>query len=421
MKSLSLSTGVREGPSTDESLLPSFTITIPPSVQATKPPRLGQGHQHLLLLPPAPEAHSKLIPLPYLSHPRLMPCPQPQPHTASLPHLAINTAITCQSYVNTTPGHHQLHTEPLSLKTARAENGQQTCRGGPVLAPASFLCGPWESHSPSLGTNSGICKTQDSDQLFSKSLPSCESLQRIYSEAVRKVSHCTLLTPMPTSTKKNPFLSNRAMRWDSKRCCFASNAAKELSWIPQIHRYPSSFVSLTLFSRVFLPVQLFLNLYVLCFCLHGTMVFPWCPSALLSFWVCVISSGLESQDRENARGDATRPHRDIVASPSIPPEPTRAWTPPARRLSSRAHRRQCRGSLRVNQTQSMCFCSLPITDEESKGKGSKMVQDRKRPHQAQKPERLQSGPCHLLCPRGCFLSSPPPGIRVPRTHVRMRT
>lgn len=404
MKSLSLSTGVREGPSMDESLLPSFTITIPPSVQATKPPRLGRRHQHLLLLPPAPEAHSKWIPLSCLSHTRLTPCPQPQPHTASRPHLAINTAITCQSYVNTTPGHHQLDTEPLSFKTARAENGQQTCRGGPVLAPASFLCGPWESHSPSLGTNSGICKTQDSDQLFNKSLPSCESLQRIYSEAVRKVSHCTLLTPMPISTKINPLLSNRAMRWDSKRCCFASNAAKELSWIPRIHQYPGSFVSLTFFSRVFLPVQLFLNLYVLCFCLHGTMVFPWCPATLLSFWVCVISSGLESRDRENARGDATQ---------TGPTETS--WPHPASHLSPRGrghsqhndsaagpNRRQCRGSLRVNQTQSMCFCSLPITDEESKCKGSKMVQDRKRPHQAQKPERLQSWPCHLLCPRGCF-------------------
>ena len=189
-----------------------------------------------------------------------------------------------------------------------------------MLAPASSPCGPWESHSPSLGTNSGICKTHDSDQLFIKSLPSCESLQRFYSEAVRKVAHYTLLTPMPISTKINPFLSNRAMRWDSKRCCFASNAAKELSWIPRIHRYPGSFVSLIFFSRVLLPMKLFLNLYVLCFCLQGTTVLPWRLSALLSFWVCVISPGLESRNRENARGDAAergpRRHRGLTQHPT---------------------------------------------------------------------------------------------------------
>lgn len=41
-------------------------------------------------------------------------------------------------------------------------------------------------------------------------------------------------------------------------------------------------------------MQLVLNLYVLCFCLHGTMVFLWHSSALLSFQACVISLGLES-------------------------------------------------------------------------------------------------------------------------------
>lgn len=68
VKSLSLSTEVREGASADE---PSLTsVTIPPSGQITKPPCSGQGHQHLPLLPHTLEGQSgtPFFPCPSQSH-----------------------------------------------------------------------------------------------------------------------------------------------------------------------------------------------------------------------------------------------------------------------------------------------------------------------------------------------------------------
>ena len=103
--------------------------------------------------------------------------------------------------------------------------------------------------------NSGICETHDSDQLFIKSLPPCVSPWRFYSEAMRKVTHCTSLTPVTISTKINPF-NLIEMQWDSKRCCFPVTLLRNSAGVPTNSSTSWLLCISDLFARVFLPMQL---------------------------------------------------------------------------------------------------------------------------------------------------------------------
>ena len=154
-----------------------------------------------------------------------------------------------------TPDHHWGYMEPLPHKMARPETRQQIWRWGLVLAPRFLPVCPQESHSPSLVPNSGICETHDSHQLFIKSLPPCVSLERFYSEAMRKVAHCTSLMPMTISTKTNPF-NLTEVQWDSKRCCFPVTLLRNSAGVPT--NSPTSWllcIASDLFAPVFLPMQ----------------------------------------------------------------------------------------------------------------------------------------------------------------------
>lgn len=207
-KSLSRSTELREGPSADESLLPSLTsVTISSTFWPDhKPPCSEQGHQHLLLLPHTLEDQSGNS---FLSLTIPISCPVPsQSPTGSQPHRspAIHTAIMCLSYVNMTPDHHWGTWSHQATQTARpeAQAADMAMRLSPWL-PASFPCDHRRATHP-------LCThTQAFVKLMTQMSYSSSPLHHVHhcggsTEAVREVAHCTSLTPVTVSTKINWFI-----------------------------------------------------------------------------------------------------------------------------------------------------------------------------------------------------------------------
>ena len=112
MESLNLSTGVRGFPSIDESLLLSFTLTIPPSVRAIKPPRLGRGTSTFSCSPQPQRLIQSGSPFPSFPIPVSGPVPShspTQPHGHTLPSILLSRARVMSTQHQATTGWTRSH------------------------------------------------------------------------------------------------------------------------------------------------------------------------------------------------------------------------------------------------------------------------------------------------------------------------